>query len=72
MEVTGRDGTTVLEEPPDYEIEIPASHTDNTGKEQWFMRNLTPGKRMQVSHKRLAPKASSRVTVKDPRRGGQA
>ena len=72
VEVAGRDGTTILEEVPDFEIETPASRTDNTGEGQGLVRNLALGKRMPVSHKRLGPKASSRATVKDSRRGGQA
>ena len=71
-EVAGRDGTTVLEELSNHKIETLASRTDNTGEEQWLIRNLTLKKRMPISHKRLAPKASSRTTVKDLRRGGQA
>ncbi len=72
MEVVGRDGTTTLEELSDHELETPASRTGDMGKKHSLMRNRAPEKRLAVLGNRLAPKASSRVVIKRPRRGTQA
>ena len=71
-EIVGPDGTTILEELPEYELETPAPRTNDTEKEQWLMTGRAPGKPMSIPHNRLAPKASSRATAKRLRRGAQA
>jgi len=71
-EIVDPDGTPILEELPEHELETPAPRTNDTEKEQWFMTGRAPGKPISAPHNRLAPKASSRVTVKRLRRGAQA
>jgi hypothetical protein len=71
-EIVDPDGTPILEELPEHELETLAPRTNDTEKEQWLMTGRTPGKPMSVPHNRLAPKASSRATAKRLRRGAQA
>lgn len=71
-EIVGPDGTPILEELPEHELETPAPRTNDTEKEQWLMTGRAPGKPMSAPHNRLAPKASSRAAAKRLRRGAQA